>query len=166
MEHLPESDRWIAASPIQTLWPYQHMVSKSASVQATIIVVYPDIYPLNEYGDSCTSVNAISSDLTNDWLTSALPLLRVMGAFIASDLNDNVTHVLCDLISSNDEIVYNERTDVNIFTDRHRGRALMERLRTLLCTGTRSDHNGTTITLITPNWVRKRKWCSGSTMSP
>ena len=160
-ERLSESDRWIAVTPIQTLWPYR--IGIASTTTASIIVVYADISPDGGYR-YCNSTkrdtarkttprrsgNTVSSELTNHWIASTVPLLRVMGAFISTELNDDVTHVLCDLIGPNDEIVCNERTDDSIFVDRQRGLELLERLRTL---PTRRH-----VTFISPNWVRKRKW--------
>jgi hypothetical protein len=161
MDSLYESDRWIAASDIQSLWPYTKGI---ASTPTTITVVYPDIHSPDGFGtkndrevaSNVTSRRRANSYLTNDWIASTLPLLRVMGAFISNELNTDVTHVLCDLIHPNDEVVYNERITVNIFVDQHKGLELLQRLR--LLQNDRLDYGGT-VTFISPNWVRKRKWC-------
>lgn len=176
IDHLDESERWIASSQYQSLWPYRKGSTTTSTSPASIIVVYPDIHPLDEIVGTKTNlevapnaislghrVNTVTSDLTNDWIASTLPLLRVMGAFISKELTNDVTHILCDLTYPNDEVVYNERiTTVNIFVNQHQGNQLFERLRVLqnhrLDIGSSEDGSGT-VTFISPNWVRKRKWC-------
>lgn len=173
IEHLYESDRWIASSQYQSLWPYRKGILTTSTSPASIIVVYPDVHPLDEIVGTNTNLevvapnsmslgqkaNTIISDLTNDYIASTLPLLRVMGAFISKELTNDVTHILCDLTYPNDEVVYNEGiTTVNIFVNQHQGYQLFERLRVLQNNRLGGD-GGTVTTFISPNWVRKRKWC-------
>ena len=165
MEQLSESDRWIAASPVTCLWPYRGkgMTSSSSSSnrpEPSIMVVYPDIFH---------GIDAASSShlLTNDWIASALPLLRVMGAFISKELTNDVTHILCDLSDPKDEVVYqnhhqqhstkNEQTLVSVFVDQNQGLTLLERLQNHDRWDSSSSGNKD-VTFISPRWVRKRKW--------
>jgi hypothetical protein len=88
---------------------------------------------------------------------SVLPLLRVMGAFITTDLHIGVTHILCNLIDPvlHDEIIYHERIDASIFVDQPKGTKLLQRLNEVY--GEKGLNFGK-VTLISPHWVRKRKW--------
>jgi hypothetical protein len=163
MEKLNKSERWIASCKVQTLWSY----SKNSTMPSIPIIIYPDIFS-NGYGNilECDISDEITQsrwddhiepDLANDLIMSVLPLLRVMGAFITTDLHIGVTHILCNLIDPvlHDEIIYHERIDASIFVDQPKGTKLLQRLNEVY--GEKGLNFGK-VTLISPHWVRKRKW--------
>jgi hypothetical protein len=57
----------------------------------------------------------------------------------------------------NDEIIFNEQTDASIFVDPSRGLQLLKRLKELLY-NCDARLNFRYVILVSPNWVRKRKW--------
>jgi hypothetical protein len=159
MEHLEEEDRWVVACEQQTLWPYSRIREPQGR-----IVLYPDIYddvgaPLLKLVTSESDgdrLKHLSGDLRSSWLSSVLPVARVMGAFVVSHLHDGVTHVLCDLADDKDEIVFDGSVKETVFFDCHRGRKVLTRL-------SESENGGhpRNVMLIAPGWIRKRKWHQG-----
>lgn len=157
-EQLNESERWIAGCKVQTFWPYQ----KDKDSQPRV-VLFPDVF---DYDLGLTQEGTVTSDLeesrwakvssrnpTNRSL-SVLPLARVMGAFVTSNLHDGVTHVLCDLAYPHNEVLYSEKMDTNVFADSKRASILCKRLQEL---NSIRVHNNA-VKLVSPNWVRKRCW--------
>lgn len=164
MDKLTEAERWIAASKRQILWPY----GRDYIGQSLTVTVYPDIFSGQDCNDDDCEFDSytdfspdgtkfrgskiVSSNLTSDWILSVVPLLRVMGAFLATNLHLGVTHVLCDIIEV--EIEYSSRVDDSIFSNRNQGVRLLHRLKQL-----DTERLGIgKVMLISPNWVRKRKW--------
>jgi ATP dependent DNA ligase domain len=98
---------------------------------------------------------SVSSDLRSSWLASALSLARVMGAFVTYHLHDGVTHVLCDLTEGNNEIVFGDGVTESAFSDPRRGRRILDRLEELEGRNLLRDR---VVVLVSPAWVRKRKW--------
>jgi hypothetical protein len=161
IEQLNESERWIAGCKVQTLWPYKRGKNSESRV-----VLYPDVFhqDLGQILESTVTPEIeesrwtkVSSSPTTNWFLSVLPLARVMGAFVTSNLHDGVTHVLCDLSFPHVEIHYVENIDMNVFVDSQRASDLCKRLFEL--NNIRVHKNA--IKLVSPNWVRKRCWTSG-----
>lgn len=160
IEHLEDDKRWVVACKRQPLWPY----NRRAEPQ-TRTVLYPDIF-----GDGCGELSDgqmendnsddrwkhVSPDLQSSWISAALPLVRVMGGFVASHLHDGVTHILCDLADGKDEIIVGDSTADSVFSDSRRGRTIMDRLHKL----DEISLQDRVVILVSPRWVRKRKWCS------
>jgi hypothetical protein len=156
MERLEEEDRWVVACEQQTLWPYSRIREPQGR-----ILLYPDIYDdvgapsLKLVTSECEGdrLKHISSDLRSSWLSSVLPMARLMGAFVVSHLHDEVTHVLCDLADDRDEIRFDSSVKETVFLDCHRGRKVLSRL-------SESENSGRprNVMLIAPGWIRKRKW--------
>ena len=121
---LSPEDQWVAQSKFQTMWD---------------IILYPDIL---EDPDSLPRVD----DFTSSKIASALPLARVMGAIVTSELG-TATHILCDL-SSEDEIPVSDDLSTDVFNCPERGLQLLRKVRAL-------PH---TVVLVSPGWIRKRKW--------
>lgn len=165
IERLEDDHRWVVACKLQALWPY----SRDAGPQLRTLL-YPDIFD-NGFGllsesqvtDEGTEDRwkHVSSDIRSSWLASALPLARVMGASIASHLHDGVTHVLCALTEGNNEIVFVDGISESVFCDTQRGRSILDRLQELEAGRLRNR----VVVLVSPVWVRKRKWRRGGDVS-
>lgn len=155
IERLEVDQLWVVACKRQALWPYSRYEEPHPR-----IVLYPDIFYDNNglfsegqvANETCEVLwNDDLSNLPSSSITSALPLARVMGAFVTPHLDDNVTHILCDLTEGPNEIVFDDDVTESIFFDGRRGRLLLDRLKTRVL----RDH---AILLISPGWLRKRKW--------
>jgi hypothetical protein len=156
MERLKEEDRWVVACEQQTLWPYSHIREHQHRV-----TLYPDIFDdvgtpsLNLATSEWDSdrLKHMSGDLRSSWLSSVLPMARIMGAFVVSHLHHGVTHVLCDLADDKDEIPFTSSVKETVFLDCDRGRKVLTRLS--------ESWNHRDVMLISPGWIRKRKWHEG-----
>lgn len=152
--------RWVVSCGHQVLWPYK----AERDITDPVVVVYPDIFAWG-FGVSSES-DAVEKERRGkdmgrwdrkkpgdfvDRIVSCLPLLRVMGATVTSHFHDGVTHVLCGLPGTIECLVDGEH-DVSLdsFSDRRSGREILDRVRTF----------GDAVTLVSPAWVRKRKWPS------
>jgi hypothetical protein len=159
-EQLDESERWIAGCKVQTLWPY-----KEGKDSQPRVVLFPDVF---DHDLGLTLESTVTSDIeesrwakvssshATNWSLSVLPLARVMGAFVTSNLHDGVTHVLCYLSSPYNEVLYVENIDMNVFVDSQRAADLCKRLQELNSIRVHSN----VVKLVSPNWVRKRCWTS------
>ena len=85
---------------------------------------------------------------------SLLPLIRVMGARASFDLTADVTYVICDLVGGGD-VAFTCDLDPTIFSDIDLGQGLVDRLEHFCKQHAKSD-----IRLISPDMIRKRKWCT------
>lgn len=134
MKRLDVDERWVAGSEKQVLWPYK----KESFATASRTLIYP-------------ATNDDPSSARSSRLASVLPLARVMGASIATKLDSSVTHILCDLKDGHDEIVLDDTDDLtsDVFSDAEHGRKLLEKLDRFF---------DLSVTLVSPSWVRKRKW--------
>lgn len=158
IEQLDESERWIAGCNVQKFWPYQKDMASRPRV-----VLYPDVFDHDLGLTLESSVTPdiedsrwaqVSSSLPTTLTLSVLPLARVMGAFVTSSLHDGVTHVLCNLSSPHNEVVYEEIIEMNVFVDSKRASELCKRLQEL----NRIRVRGILVTFVSPSWVRKRCW--------
>jgi hypothetical protein len=121
------------------------------------IILYPHIFV--GFGDMEPNTiepvdrREILTDQVTSAIEAAVPLARVMGAIVTTNLHRKVTHVLCD-IESEDSVVYDVNLTEDIFSNHPRGRDLLKRLKTMAS----AELND--ILLVSPSWLRKRKWCS------
>lgn len=158
-ERLDVDKRWVVACDHQTLWPY-----KQKCQQLPLIQLYPDIFqaasgtlskaqlPNEEMDDRWTNV---SRDLRSSYISSVLPLARVMGAVVVSRLHDSVTHVLCDLREGIDEVVFDCNVKSDLFSDCEQGSCILGKLRDLQAERLQKP---SAVLIISPQWIRKRKW--------
>lgn len=134
LDHLEEGERWVAASPYQTLWPYRNGLQASPR-----LVLYPCI-------DN-------SSAPLNSNIEAVLPLARVMGAFVSRTLDQTVTHVLCHLTTGHQEIKYNNNIHEDCFADVCQGRKLLLALEEL-----DTSYANFNVSIVSPRWLRSRVW--------
>jgi hypothetical protein len=140
LTQLAPDERWVAGSHYQTLWIHREGLSQDN----TRVVLYPDIY------DDAVKGYPVRRDIMSSKLQSVLPLVRIMGGDVASQLHEGVTHVLCDLRVDDEVLVSVELIKhPDVFTEPERGRHLIKQLR---------SGNSVGILLVSPNWIRKRKW--------
>jgi hypothetical protein len=155
---LVADDRWIAACGHQLLWPFM----KNAPANECV-VVYPDIF--DDLGEAKRSLAQVtgknrrkiaSEELQSGCVAAVLPLLRIMGAFIAYHLHDGVTHVLSDLRDESDEILVDENSQIpsEVFRDSVRGEKIFARFKELENRRLKESK----VLLVGPRWVRKHKF--------
>jgi hypothetical protein len=116
---LDPTARWIMGCGTQSLWPYRE---DAVIVQDT--VVYPAVFA----NANCSTNDMATVDKYQFApLLSVLPLLRVAGAFLATSLTDQVTHILCPLREGLD-CVSLESMRPEDFSDHVEGPALWEQV--------------------------------------
>jgi len=141
-ERLSPENRWVVAGPHQTLWPY---TAEGDGTETDEVVVYPDIF-----GDDDDDDPALART-RKDALESCLPLLRIMGARTTSNLHVGVTHTLCNLSGNREDALVATKATAGSFVDPVRGERLLKKLRDIWPIGKSA-------TLVSPAWIRKRKW--------
>ncbi len=123
------------------------------------MILYPDIFPIgmqdkldiiDTFANAKRAPNfdngAICDDCTYSEVAASLPLARAMGAILTSELNLNVTHILCDI--SCISIKWHRFISQEIFADSLRGSALIKKL-------TEIDNSiPVDIILVSPRYVR------------
>ena len=138
MKKLSAHERWVVATKKQALWPYT-----KGNDASSLTVIYPAIY--NESLKNGTRCGRSSR------LASVLPLARVMGAIVTTTFNSSVTHILCDLKEGFDDVLFDNAMAMgNFLTDDECCESIAEIMKNLS-----SDFK---VTLVSPNWIRKRKW--------
>lgn len=149
-EHLDSNERWIVASRYQTLWPY----SRSGTESKRSLVFY--LPPVQGILSDQEVLHVTPSSQFGNMYDSVIPLIRVMGARASSDLTAEITHVLCDLVEEG-EVQFTSTLDPSIFSDLEMGQILIDRLKHFV-----QQHANFDVRLISPDTVRKRKWCDVS----
>ena len=143
MKLLGADERWVLAAKKQILWPFRK--GKEALPRT---VIYPAMY--DELNKEASSGSVRSSPVA-----SVLPLARVMGAFIVSKLDSSVTHILCDLKQGYEEVMFDDTMEPgDWFADFECGQNFKQMRDNL--------GFGFSVTLVSPHWVRKRKWIDQS----
>jgi hypothetical protein len=115
------------------------------------VVIYPDIFSTVYERSDVDEIErwaSVSTDMEFTDIVASLPLARVMGAFVVSQLGANVTHVLGDMITD-EPIEYEMGTPIDCFR-RTIGRDLLDRL--LATSESTQPHQR--ILLISPTWLR------------
>lgn len=139
---------WIVAGPLQKFWPNQENTKASKGV-----VIYPDLF--DNLGERF-SFDVQANNHVESWsevkeekhnLLSCLPLVRIMGGKVVSDLHDEVTHVLCDLIE--DTVIEWIDFDSSKFVNEERARRIKTRLR-----GMHGEKGECEVVFVSPNWIR------------
>lgn len=146
-QQLDPTERWIVASRYQTLWPYQR--SPTVAKRSEVFYLPPDVGRLSDE-DFQFQTSSSSAGTIYD---SVLPLIRVMGARTSFDLTTEVTYVICDLVEGCD-VAFTDDLNPGIFPDINLGQVLLDRL-AYFC----KHHAKSDIRLISPDMIRKRKWC-------
>ncbi len=108
----------------------------STSQSTRQMILYPDIFKLG---------GCIDNDQAQSEVASAIPLAKAMGAKLSTCLNDNITHILCDVHC--DTLKWHPFISMNVFNDYKRGMSLHEKLM-----GLNSEHP---VVLVSPAWIRK-----------
>jgi len=155
MKLLEPEDCWIMSCGHQTLWPY----AANGVTDGKPVVLYPDTCSEGLVG---SSLEARKRRARNDFLESCLPLARVMGAMISCSLDESVTHVLCDLANDRECIVFSDSVTARSFSDPELGHQLLDKL------SLRRDplSAATPVVLVSPTWIRKRKWTVATKEEP
>ena len=104
-------------------------------------VIYPDIFnsfqtDFVESDDKdllvCTSLNLLCADFmhSNNFedILSSIALVKAMGGIVTRLLDDNVTHILCDLMPHHKSIEWTCATSASIYRDPQRGVKLNQQL--------------------------------------
>lgn len=158
---LDESDLWVLSSlgkHEELLWPSQ-MEGLTEQVTTKRIVIFPDLIRLPDGTPDPTAI-------TNEIINSVLPLLKLYGSTIENDLNDSVTHMVCNLQNGIDFFQYKKQRDTDIdansiFRDAERGDYLLRKMDVVF---SQSDRSDVVILIVSPSWVRKctaSRWSTG-----
>jgi hypothetical protein len=101
-------------------------------------VIYPDIFHTFEdqrYQGLCLSVEDISYEETvndqMDDILSVIPLVKTMGGIVTRNLDEHVTHILCDL-SRHKNVQWSSITSRSIYRNPSRGSKLHEQLSVMM----------------------------------
>jgi hypothetical protein len=147
---LDPTARWIMGCGNQSLWPYRE---DEVIVQDT--VVYPAVF-----ANANCSTNDISMVDKYQFapLLSVLPLLRVAGAFLSTQLTEQVSHILCPLRDGLDCVSLASIRPED-FTDPVEGPALWKQVQASPLYPDKSPD------FVSAAWVRNQGWkTKGSTM--
>jgi DNA ligase-4 len=148
--------RWIVRCEKQVLWPYQEDTNH---LDEDFIWVYVDLFD-----NPFLSTNQLSSvdPYVHANVLSVLPLLRLAGAHVTTRLGARVTHVLCNLVCSNEEdsssgkpamiLPFHKVKVDTCFPNQQRGEHLLRHIK-----GS-SLYPDSLPYLISPEWVRQTVW--------
>lgn len=151
-------ERWVFGGQLQTLWPYHKDPCKSTE---SLVILYPDIFSnfgSEEIENSKQSPNDREGDIIASramgQISSVLPLVKIMGAVVASHLHSGVTHVLCEL-KKHKILEWVITLPRSVYADDSSGMLLHKRLMSL---EEMAPNDKKSILLVTPEWVREM-WC-------
>ncbi len=123
------------------------------------VILYPDFYPLGQFGLSLASENEgccpsihwekVSEECSVGEVASSLLLALSVGTHVTNNLHNGVTHILCDLLEPT--LKWHSKISIRAFRDSNRGSLLIRRLLEM-----EKQLNALNITLISPEWIRKK----------
>ena len=147
------NDQWIASCGWEELWPSRK--PNDVADRPEVVVVYPDIfngYRCKEKHTAEQRWEETRSDVQSSIIESVLPLIRIMGGTVVTELKPGVTHILCALDDTVESLQLHGGLDSNAFADRERGQSLLDHLSELEGSGIK----GGSFTLVSVPWIRKQ----------